>query len=83
VVATGAEVEPQDTPKAPVATDVSDDATEPADPPKKPVDTTPAKDEPKAVEKVTAGAEKDAGAKDEAKKDAGTDAKKGSDSGSA
>jgi hypothetical protein len=82
VVGADAEAETQHQPKAPAAADVSDNATEPAAPPKKPVDTTPVKDAPKAadetVKKVTAGPEKDPGAKD----DAGTAAAKpASDSG--
>jgi hypothetical protein len=81
VLGADAEAETQVPPKAPVAADVSGDATEPAAPPKNPVDTTPAKDAPKAadetVKKVTAGVDKDAGAKD----DAGSATKAASDSG--
>jgi hypothetical protein len=92
VVATGADAEPQDPTKAPAVTgaspanDISHDATEPAALPKKPVDATPVKDAPKEVDrtvkKVTAGVEKDDGAKDGTgvKNDAGTDAKPASDS---
>jgi hypothetical protein len=92
VQATDADVEPQDPPKAPAVTDVSPssdishDATEPPALPKKPVDATPFKDALKGVDetvkKVTAGVEKDDGAKDGTgvKNDAGTDAKPASDS---
>ncbi|HEV7419816.1 MAG TPA: hypothetical protein VGO30_08225 [Mycobacterium sp.] len=89
VVATGADVEPQDPLKAPAVTDaspssdISHDATEPAALPKKPVDATPVKVAPKEVDttvkKVTAGVEKDAGAKDGiGANDAGADAKSAS-----
>jgi hypothetical protein len=92
VVTTGADAEPQDPLKAPAVTDVSlssgisHDATEPAAPPKKPVDATSVKVAPKEVDttvkKVTAGVEKDDGAKDGTgvKNDAGTDAKPASNS---
>jgi hypothetical protein len=81
VLGADAEAETQVPPKPPAAADVSGDATEPVAPPKNAVDTTPAKDAPKAadetVKKVTAGVDKDAGAKD----DAGSATKAASDSG--
>ena len=92
VQATDADVEPQDPPKAPAvadaspSSDISHDATEPPALPKKPVDATPVKVAPKEVDttvkKLTAGVEKDDGAKADAgaKNDAGTDAKPASDS---
>jgi hypothetical protein len=92
VQATDADVEPQDPPKAPAVTDaspssdISHDATEPPALPKKPVDATPVKDALKGVDetvkKVTAGVERDDGAKDGTgvKNDAGTDAKPAPDS---
>jgi hypothetical protein len=86
VKATGADVEPQDLPKAPAATDtsasvdVSHEAAEPATPPKKPVDATPVKDASKVDDtatKVTTKVDKDDDAKGSTgvKKDAGADAK--------
>jgi hypothetical protein len=83
--ATGADVEPQDLPKAPAVTDasrsieISNDAAEPAVP-KKPVDATPTKDASQVdetVKKVTAKVNKDDEAKDGGvvKNDPGADAK--------